>query len=93
MSNTPESIGAQNDFNGSAKAQETGMSDHKCPDCKGCGGSEYDPNPEWLTDMEYAEPKQWRECLTCKGKGQLSPLAYACRIAGGPPVVQGRGFA
>lgn len=64
-----------------------------CPDCKGKGGYEYDPNPYWLTDMEFAEPMEWITCRTCKGKKQLNSLQYACRIAGGAPIAIAKGYA
>jgi len=65
----------------------------ECPDCKGKKGYEKDPNPYWLTDEEMFQPMEWVKCLTCDGEGKLSPLAYACRIAGGSQPLNARGYA
>lgn len=64
-----------------------------CPDCNGKGGYEFDPNPYWLTDMEFSKPLEWRTCLTCRGQKMLTPLQYACRMANGSPIVQAKGYA
>jgi len=66
----------------------------ECPACKGSGGCERDPNPYWLTDMEFVEPVEWNICGTCEGKGEITPLAHACYVAGGgQPPTEMKGYA
>jgi hypothetical protein len=65
-----------------------------CPDCNCKGGYEFDPNYPWTNeDDEFRLPTEWRTCMTCKGKGKLSQLAYDCRIANGRPIAVATGYA
>lgn len=65
-----------------------------CPHCKGKKGFSYDPNPYWLDDPEFMKPEEWKDCTECRGKGEVSPLAYAVYMArGGQKPAQCKGYA
>jgi DnaJ-class molecular chaperone len=61
----------------------------ECPHCNGKRGQEAETMPEWIPSI-----KEWKECYTCEGKGEISNLHYAIyKARGGPRKITFRGYA
>lgn len=57
-----------------------------CPDCKGYGGDSYVHHSlYWMDEEDQESHREWRNCRTCQGKGELDRMQYMLRMEFGPP--------